>query len=205
LAEEGEDWVESRKFWIAGTHDRSDKSLKVPKDELSKDKSAYANRKVILLLRDPKDIVVSAYLHATKNKGSYTGELSSYIHDHRYGVEKIVQFYNNWYGNEGIAIWYEDLVKLPHKVLTQVLCFIDAPFIHEDVIRAVRLCSLDNMKVWEREGTHINKVKHPEDPESYYHRKGVPGDHVNYMSDEDIEFCDHAIKEMKCQRKRSTS
>ena len=46
---------------------------------LSPDKSAFRGKHVLLLGRDVRDTLVSAYFHATRRLGIYEGTISSFI------------------------------------------------------------------------------------------------------------------------------
>ena len=84
-------------FW----HDGSDQYHQKPYQELSSDKSFYRDKKVVLLSRDVKDTLVSAYFEATK-KGIFDGSISEFIRSDLYGAKKIVTFYKHWYENRDV-------------------------------------------------------------------------------------------------------
>lgn len=190
---------------VDATHDKTDKGARRLPEQLSTDKRGYKNKNVLFMFRDPKDQVLSAYLHAKKNKGYKVGTLSEYIRDRRFGVEKIVTFNNNWYDQSHVpkkfcSISYEALHEGTEAVLALVLTFFDIPFSKEDLEFAVENSSLEQLQKWEKEGflnQNVPKPKHPKDKDSYYHRKGIIGDYKNYMTPEDIQFCDEWIKKMK--------
>jgi hypothetical protein len=193
-----EEVVVERKKLVAGTHDHTDKSRKIHADDLSTDKSAYSDKRVVFLTRDPKDTLVSAYLHATKRKHNYKGTLSEYIRDPRYGIEKITRFNHIWFDNQDVperfmTISYENLLDETSYILRSVCSFFGIPSNAISIESAVRDGSIDKLRSKELTGFFnggVGKPRNPLDQDSYYHRKGGVGGYVNYMSKEDIEYCD---------------
>lgn len=181
------------------THDRSDKSLKIHYKDLPTDKSQYQDRRVLLLLREPKDQIVSCWLHASKNKRKYKGTLEEYIRDPRYGIYKLITFYNNWCNWPCYPVWYEDLVENPFYTLDAVLEYMG---VCGDVSYAISTGTMENLQQWEREGGYIgvHKPKRPEDKDSYYFRRGKIGGYVDYMTDKDIAYCEEAIRQFRWYR-----
>jgi hypothetical protein len=195
--------VVERKKVVDATHDKSDKSLKVHFKDLKPYKEKFAGRIVLVLTRDPRDIAVSAHLHATKRKGNFQGTLSDYIRDPRYGIEKIVRFYEIWKLNKRVPasyleIDYEDLVSNTAGTLKIVLDFLGIDWTPESIHAAVRDGHIDSLREKEAAGFFkegIGKPKRPEDLDSYYHRKGGVGGFVEYMTEDDILYCNTVMKD----------
>ena len=61
--------------------------------ELSADKSMYRDKYVLLLGRDVRDMVVSAYFHATKRMKVYEGPISEFVRNEYLGTPKILAFF----------------------------------------------------------------------------------------------------------------
>lgn len=182
-----------RKKVVGATHDKTDKSLRVPYNKLGKVKIQYSGQKVLLLLREPKDTLVSAWLHAALNKKIYKNSLYDYIRDPRFGVMKIVTFYNIWFENNHIpagfkSIWYEELCRTPFKALKSICKFFELPCTDTDIEFAVKTATLENLISLE------SSKRKNQDPESRYFRRGKIGGFVDYMSKEEIELCDKTIK-----------
>ncbi len=185
-----------RKKLVDATHDKTDKSLKVHADDLKMDPD-FMGKKVLFLRRDPRDILVSAHLHATKRKGNYEGTLSEYIRDPRYGIAKIRKFTDMWFENQWLpesfmTISYERLLLHTEDELTDICRFLRIPWSEESIDKAVLDATIENLREKEASGFFIEgvgKPKHPEDIDTYYHRKGGSGGYVNYMTKEDIAYC----------------
>ena len=90
---------------IAFVHDGSSytQNYNFSYDELPKEsKKIYKNKKVILLVRDLRDVMVSYYLHCSKRDNIYHKEISDFIRDRKFGIAKAVEFLNIWYLNRNI-------------------------------------------------------------------------------------------------------
>ena len=189
------------------THDRSSHGFSYLFSNLPTDKSRYRNKKVIFLSRNIKDVVVSCYFQATKRIGKYDGSISDYIRSERFGARKIIAFYNIWHENRGVPkdfllVRYEDLHKMPKKILLDVLKFLGLSEIEDRVLKeAIEFASFDNMKKMERNGVFDSLVMRPgkeNDEESYKVRRGLVEGYSSYLSEEDVKYIDEKIIEMGC-------
>lgn len=189
------------------THDRSSHGFGYSYYNLPTAKSKFRNKKVIFLSRNIKDVVVSCYFQATRRIGKYDGSISDYIRSKRYGVRKIITFYNIWSENRKVPkdfllIKYEDLHKNPEEVLSKVLKFLGLMEIENRVIKkAVDFASFSNMKEMEKNGIFNSPVMSPgkeNDKESYKVRRGVVGGYSSYLSEEDVNYIDEMLEEMGC-------
>jgi hypothetical protein len=87
-------------------------------------------RKIILLYRDPRDVVVSLYHHKTKrSKKKYTKSISKFIRDEKYGIKSIINVMNTWrkqFLHHQNCFWisYEDMKKETPDNLIKIVEFI---------------------------------------------------------------------------------
>lgn len=174
------------------------------------DKSIFKDKKIIFLYRDPKDVMVSSYFHATKRIHEFTnynGSISEFIRSRGYGIKKLINFYNIWYENRDIPedfllIKYEDLHTNTLEALRSILDFIQVSDIKNETIeKAIEFASFKNMKKLEENNQFNAKIIQPgkqDDGESYKVRKGKVGGYVNYLSQEDIAYMDKIIDRLGC-------
>jgi hypothetical protein len=176
-------------------------------DRLVRDKSDYRDKKVLVLARDPRDVVTSCYFHASRRRNVFRGSIADFVRDPRYGVRKVVTFLNIWHENRFVPrefelIRYEDLHEDPHKALRTALEFIGPRDLDDRLIRiGVEFSRFDNMKHMEQEQRFDGKKLKPGDggdPEANKMRKGEIGRHRDYLSPDDIAYCDRVIEELGC-------
>lgn len=186
------------------THDNSELKKEIAWHELTTDKTRYRKKKVVLIIRDPKDLIVSSYFHATKRIHKFSKSLPEFIRSPKYGIRKIMNFYKIWYDQQTIPkdfllIRYEEMHQDTVACIRSVLEFIETTNIPEQVINnAIEFCQFENMKQLERSGEFKSKVIQPTDPmdnESYKVRRGKVGGYRDYLSQEDIDFIDQIILE----------
>lgn len=194
------------------THDGTGHRAKRYQHELDHDGSAYHRMKIILLVRDPRDVVVSGFFEASKRLPGaradqrFEGTLQEFVRDPRHGIEKIVRFYEVWDrivkrdDNDILLIMYEDMKKNVAHELRRILHFLEIHTISERQISdAVEGASFENMKRKEARGTFSNQYGglltpgDPDDPESFKTRKGKVGGHTEYLTDEDLFYCNRVM------------
>ena len=88
--------------YIYMTHDDAPNAAR----PLATNKSKYRNKKVVFLVRDPRDVVVSYFFQRTKRSRSPVNlDMSSFIRDPGYGVNRIIDLMNIWAENrEGTSL-----------------------------------------------------------------------------------------------------
>ena len=79
------------------SHDGS--SLRSPRQgrRLPRSKRRYRRKKVILLVREAKDLTVSTYFWSTRRLLLFEGPISEYIRSETHGPGRIIEFYDLWY------------------------------------------------------------------------------------------------------------
>ena len=191
------------------THDESDHRKRKLSRDLDASKERYRGHKVVFLMRDPRDVVVSGYFQSTKRIGVYDGDIPGFIRDERHGIEKIISFNQAWLDAgpalpKGLLlVKYEDLHLDAVKELQRIVDFVGCPSIPREKIEEVVLANqFEKMQERERTGAYGDKYGRSlkpgdvRDPESYKVRKGRVGGFVEYLSDGDIAFCDDAMRRL---------
>ncbi|MGI9592820.1 MAG: sulfotransferase domain-containing protein, partial [Myxococcota bacterium] len=92
-------------------------------------KTEFRDCRVILLVRDFRDLVVSAYFQASRRSGVYDGDLASFVHSPAGSIATMVRFYNHWAANRDVPrdfmlLRYEELHADPAAELRRVLDFL---------------------------------------------------------------------------------
>ena len=167
------------------------------------DRYKYLRSKVIFLVRDPRDVVVSHFYQITKrSKNPYRfNSITEFIRDKKLGFKRIIHFYNLWFSNKNIPqdfllIRYEDLLNDGVNTLEIVLKYLNVT-ISKDIIDQVYLESSSNkMRKLEKENRLEGFNNFGNDPNSYKVRKAKIGTFIHELSDEDIDYCNTCMKEL---------
>lgn len=184
-------------------HDGSAMLEKKTSQELNYSRQKYAESNVILLGRNLKDTLVSAYFQATKRINVFDGSLSEFIRTDQFGIEKLLAFYDVWNQNKTIPkqfsfVSYENLHQDPINATRKILAFMGEKNIDEDALQStIDYCAFDNMQKLEKQnafGSNIMKAGDSADPESFKVRKGKVGGYTEYLSEEDEAYIDQKIQ-----------
>jgi len=189
------------------THDGSGIRRGYRYNQLFSNKNKYINKKIILLVRNTKDVLVSCYFQANKRIYKFEGDISEFIKDEHYGAIKLVSFYKIWYEHRFIPkdfliISYENLHESPNYVLKNVLRFLEIKDIDDELIsKAVDYAQFENMKKLERNNYFKKNLMKPTDVndfQSYKVREGKINNYHSYMSATDIDFIEKVKEVFQC-------
>jgi hypothetical protein len=158
----------------------------------------YRDKCVILLARDPRDIVVSQFYQYTKRGGKYLandagflGDIEDYIFYRHGGLPTIVEFYNLWaskrYRTGQFALmFYEDICHQPRTAVARLLHILGVKRLDTGLLdAAVEFGQLENLRSVEREdGLNDFRLRPFDlaDPESYKIRQGRIGGYRDFLS-----------------------
>jgi hypothetical protein len=187
---------------LVETHDGG--TVRARASDVRHSKARYRDKKVLFMVRDPRDTVVSAYFQASKRKRVFEAELSEYLRSPVGSIDTILEFCNTWARERTVPkafllIRYEDLHCDPACELRTVLDFLGLENIQEGSIeRAVEFASFENMRRLEMSGGMgrgrlVLRPADASDVESYKTRRGKAGGYRDYLSEEDIEYLDRRI------------
>lgn len=189
-----------KRLKITFTHEDSrDASI----SKLERDKGKYKDKKVIFLARDPRDIMVSAYFEMTRRKGLNFPDISTFIRDEVYGIDKLIAYMNIWAENRHVPadfllVRYEDMQADTCLQLRRVLEFIGLPNISDEIVhKAVEFARFERMKKLETSMVVNTSELLPgdlNDPESFKVRRGKVGGYKDYLDHNDIEYLNERIR-----------
>lgn len=187
---------------FAFTHDM-DAHL-ISSDEVSWNGDLYRGKKTIVMVRDPRDTIVSLYFEMTKRVHAYEGSIEAFIRQDVGGIASLVAFLNSWCRNRDCLsashlICYEDLHACPIPTIAGALEFAGITGTSELTIQqAVDRCSFGEMRRMELSGAVPHVRLQPgdaSDPESYKVRRGKVGGYIDTLSPEDCAFLDAYVSE----------
>lgn len=188
-------------------HDGSELTKGTDYHKMETGRARFRDRKVIFLIRDPRDVLVSCYFQASKRINVFERTISEFIRSDAYGIKKYVTFLNIWAANQNVPrdfllLTYEDMHNQTAELLRRSLDFIGAEAVSQRVIDdAVAFASFENMRRMEKQDEFRIDWMRPgdvNDPESYKVRRGKVGGYTDYLSEADIAYIDATIAEMGC-------
>jgi len=180
------------------THD--DQPHRKRPHELSTTREKLAGKKVILLVRDPRDVIVSYYHHKSRRErdrdfwwfqgkrkqthSRFQGTLAEFLEVEIGGFDTLLRYYNVWEQVRRtpaafLLLRYEDMQADPAAQLRRVLDFVGLSAVSDAVVKeAVEYASFRNMqKIESGEEVKSFKLKAGDvnDPDSYKVRRGKVG------------------------------
>jgi hypothetical protein len=178
----------------------------IPRDECF-------SKPILLVVRDPRDQMVSLFFHLKKRTGTFHGDLPALLRHRVFGVERVVNIMNRWI-NEWAdhsrlhVLRYEDARREPETTFAAALRFL-LPTLALDVAalrRAIEISSFENMRRLEAgtkdaQGTELVvglntealRPKDAADPDSYKVRRGKVGGYADYLAAPDIEYLNQVV------------
>lgn len=171
-------------------------------EELEQDKSEYAGSKVVFMVRDPRDVLVSSYFQKTRRNANYQGHMEEYVRERRGGIETLVDFYTIWARNHALPkdfllLRYEELHADTPGQLRRVLDFIGVSGVSDATIQAaVDFGRFDNMRQLEARnamGSSALSARDMSDTESYKTRKGKVGGYRDYLDGQSLHHVENVI------------
>lgn len=167
----------------------------------------YRYRRIILLVRDPRDAVVSKYFglirRLQKQQKIDESEMSLFDYFQQEGLRYYLSFYNEWNQHKSetmgiLLVRYEDLKENPHQEVKKIVKFMGLEIPDRIIRTAVEYASFDNMRKMETQGQSMSAVLkpgNPQDSESYKTRKGKVGGFKEYLSVEEIALIEKDIND----------
>ncbi|MGC1308769.1 MAG: sulfotransferase domain-containing protein [Phormidesmis sp.] len=160
----------------------------------------YEQQKVILLVRDPRDALVSRY-HQHKDELGFDS-LDRYVCESS-DLHAYIQFYNDWQTHRDSAkdlllVRYEDMKENTFHEVQRVGNFLELPLTPTEIHQAIDYASFQNMRKMEVEGTSqvrtkVMSARDISNPESFKVRKGTIGGYRAELAPEAIAFVDSTV------------
>ena len=171
-------------------------------DQLRFNAAKYTGKKVVFLVRDPRDVLVSSWYHLRYRERIYQEDLSAFVRDDLVGVHKVVAFTNMWLEHSQVPasfclMTYEQLHADPAASFGQLLEFMGIEVEPEALRYAVEASSFKEMKQMELQGSLKEPWMRPGRKNlghSLKVRSGKIGSFEQELSDEDIAYLNDAIR-----------
>ena len=167
----------------------------------------YRYRRIILLVRDPRDAIVSKYMGNIKwlakerNKEGEQASLFDYFQTE--GLKYYLSFYNEWNQHRSetmgfLLVRYEDLKENTPRELNRIIKFLGLEIPNQIITAAIEYASFENMRKMEVQGKSkigVLKRRKLNDSESYNTRKGKVGGFKEYLSTEEFALIEQDIND----------
>ena len=158
-------------------------------------------KRMVILARDPRDVVISSYFHKTERSLKTDCSLEEFLHHPRWGIEGLVTVLNRWrarFAAHPHCHWlsYEGLHRDPQGELLRLLASLGAETPPAIVAEAVAAARFDRMKAAETAGESSDTRLRPGDParpDSFKVRRGQVGGYRNDLGPEAIAYVDAAV------------
>lgn len=153
---------------IPDIYQNSDRAMqRLPRPRLLKSHECFCPtyRKVIYVVRDPRDVAVSYYHFSIKTRQiddefPIVNYVSNFVADgsNRFGSWK--EHVGSWLGARGgasgfILLRYEDMLQQPHRELDRIVSFLGVSASKQQVENAIERSSAGNMRQLEREQINL--------------------------------------------------
>ena len=172
-----------------------------------------AGKKLLLMVRDPRDVAVSYFFHHAKRsnervharlgmpKDLSAVELSAFVMAEGYGLPKVVDFMNRWERlardrADAMLVRYEDLRADTAPELDRVMRFLGEAAPPEAIRSAVEFASFEALKEKERQRFFESEriqARDTDDPDSFKVRRGKVGGYRDYFTADEIAPLDHVV------------
>lgn len=174
-------------------------------------RTLFFRRPVIFMVRDPRDVVVSAYFHATRHKHRFEGDMDAFIYDYRQGLPALIVYLNSWAKglthHRHAVLSYEELTDDPVGTSSRILRFLGHVPSAPDLEEAIEASRFEAMREHEVAGGLPAHVYDRGDAESRRMRRGKVGGFADYLTDAQAELIERtctewltpAAKELLCR------
>jgi hypothetical protein len=174
-----------------------------------------ASKKVLFLVRDPRDVAVSFYFHvcnrASERELSRKGiaaearslSLYQFVTHEELGIPRIISHFNRWHEEmqampSTLVVHYEQMRAEPLITLGKIMPFIDRPFNEDELQQAVDFASFDSLSRKEKDGFFTSgrmRPTNPNDAGSFKVRRGRVGGYTDYFTEQENAFIDAMVRE----------
>jgi hypothetical protein len=181
-------------------------------------KSHFQGKKIVLLVRDPRDVAVSQFFQwqyrMRPNKKfindypPHGADISAweFVMDKDAGAPRIVDYFNGWARaipelKDVLVVRYEDMRADPGEVLARILEFTGTDVTPGQVQEAVDFAAYENMKKMEQDsffkgsGARV-KPGDKDNPQSFKVRKAKVGGYRDHFDDEQCEQLERVVADL---------
>lgn len=162
-------------------------------------RTLFLARPVIFMVRDPRDVIVSAYFHATRHKHRFEGDIEAFINDRRQGLPVLIDYLNGWARglkhHKHMVLSYEELTTDPVSTATRILKFLGYTPSMPELCEAIKASRFEAMLEHEVAVGLPAHVYDRNDAESRRMRRDKVGGFTDYLSEGQVELIERTCSE----------
>lgn len=163
---------------------------RVVKTHLKYNPLFYRNR-VIGLVRDPRDIMVSFYHYKKDRMRDFAGSFQEFLRHPDFGLMSWFEHYTSWRDRWTLVVRYEDMREDTYGEIRKILDSLGAGDLPEhDVRAAIRRSDIGNVR---RMDEHSDRLE--QNAQAVFARSGRTRQWTNYFSDEDLRHFSNLLQE----------
>jgi Sulfotransferase domain len=161
-------------------------------------RALFAGKRVLFMLREPKDLMVSAYFHKARHGGGYQGGIKPFLRDPQHGVADYVRYSNRWAerlaAHPHLVTSYERLAADSEQVVLAVLGLFEVRVDRAALAEAVARSRFERMRALEvAKGVPGHQYDRGA-AEASRMRKGKIGGFRDHLDDDDVAFVDQGCR-----------
>lgn len=177
----------------------------IPANKMHLSFAPFRTKKAIFLIRDPRDTLVSLYMHAKHREGWYQKDIESFVFDEFFGIEKYLAFYRQLYESAALfedfsIVRYEDLHGDISQTLSRISSFCGIGDVDLSTLQnAIEYGSMSSMRKIEQGGRSAWWAMKPppnlSDPNALKVREGKVGGFKQHLQESTVEKIDRLVQQ----------
>ena len=170
----------------------------IPKIEMTHKpykEDAFSNTNMVFMTRDPRDILVSHWLHDSLQVKLFESGLSEYVRDPQRGINAFLSHLESWstHISADQVVSYEGMRKSPERVVTTIFKQLGVQVSNDSIGRAVSKSEISRMRRIEIASGIAGHNYDRSNPEARRVRNGKVGGFVEYLNRDDLTYIDDSI------------
>lgn len=157
----------------------------------------FQSKPVIFMIRDPRDVMVSAYFHATQHKHRFSGDIETFLRHQDHGVPVFCAYLNGWAkglrNRQRFILSYEKLQADPAGLTAEVIRFLGRDVDERAIAEATAASQFEAMRDLEMAEGLPDHDYDRGDAESLRMRRGKAGGYVDYLSAEQTGYIESTL------------
>lgn len=180
------------------THDGANfDNDRAPDDPRVAAADGWGNKPVIVIIRDIRDTLTSAYFHARFRQKVFSGTIGEFVRQPETGADKILTAWKKWeraldHASGSRVVRYEDMHLDTIGTMTRSMEFMGVGNIDRNLLeRAIEFSKADNLRELERKNYFKSgRLRSDESApdQALKVRSAIIGDHLNHLHQEDLDF-----------------